>query len=1284
MFMMMMMMLRHSKAEIMVRKCSFHRTICSGGAITAGRIALRRTVPSGTRSTGTTLPELMLFQFRHFSSYHTHSNRIIASSSLCHPHCPRPTKRTAAYFSTTTTHYGDTTSEYRYAVLSQQQEALMQDTTTRNNKNQQKIVALLQQWENLLLRHHQHHHSNNNTSMVKHHMQQLYDHWKELYHPKKRKNTKTTTTTISTLKRLTNIPTIISSSSNATATTGETLDTTNLPYQIMLQIYCCDPAATATSDDDPKRALQLLLDWEEALGGNLELTPRSKHYQMVLRNYARHCTQVVAAVANVTPNDDTPNVQVPTLLYPEAMDVAVEIMQHLQQTFHYPHDDDDNNEDASSSSSKAILPNLSTYHYVVRCIASAIKYHCTIRSPTNQHDENLHHYEATNTTVHPTVSSFEAPFEQLQAIMDTVIQEFRTGRTTTNNEFRTFLLLLADAIQADRDLTRARYRSSSHHDTTEKIIHSPTNHFHRQRRQEWFSSWFNLMDVGNVDIWLNLHDDLLFVRPNRPEHSSSNNVMSETKIEKMDTFGTNNTTSDNVIHQYQYGYFDIIDKTTAAMLIIMTMELENVVQEIKASVVAARNVNLNHQIGMDEANHMTTPKLSPTFDDCIGILETMTQGIIRLEEMIQSKHTLHVALPSGRHYNALINSWSNLYKLNHFLHMHGPTTPNANTTSYVTMIRQQQDSLLQRFSDQHEKLYSKNKTDVEHLHATNSWNQLMQAYLNAYHPDKVLELWQQNHDAEYGRIRKNQQSYDILFRAYGAKRTIEPEAHEKVDQARQRAQQAHSTLSKLFEYDPSLRKFEPTSEHFLAVMLTWARSYDYNAAIYCQQVFDRMVLESERVRSIYGPLEDMQDSSIDTFIPTAAHYRPLLTCWGYSKLPEATKRILHIYEEMKARGFSFDHKAYLSVVFALSRTKSVEGAEHAEQILDELENKEVSFIDEFGEQNIFIDTEHDNHYETSSEFQLRASLYRSCMYAWCYCGAPNAHKRCAQIFRRLLTAYEKSGWDVSLRPDSSVYATLIDSLTLDSSITDKREAAEQAEKILEQMEAQAAAGIAVSPNVRVYTAVMKAHCKSGDPDAPLKVEELVRRMKAAYETGNMYAKPDGHAMTLLLQSWGRSNVPNKAAITWGIHQQMQEAYDRGDLAMRPNPYSLGAILAACAHTKSTEIETKNETVKIALLVLNELDQVTNGCLNAFAFRNIFQVITNQIENKSDRAMHAQVVFQRCCEAGFVSDWIVETLRRDVPSLYFQLPKNSENKLIIPKSWSRNVEQFDMKHLFDTR
>jgi hypothetical protein len=222
------------------------------------------------------------------------------------------------------------------------------------------------------------------------------------------------------------------------------------------------------------------------------------------------------------------------------------------------------------------------------------------------------------------------------------------------------------------------------------------------------------------------------------------------------------------------------------------------------------------------------------------------------------------------------------------------------------------------------------------------------------------------------------------------------------------------------------------------------------------------------------------------------------------------------------------------------------------------------------------------------------------------------------------------------------------------------------------MEAQAAKGFSEYPDAKIYTAVMKAYWKSDQPDAALRVEEIVRRMKQAYEAGNAGAKPDAHAMTVLLQTWAKSMDPNKAVIAWNIHNEMKESFEMGNIDMQPNAYSLSAVLNACAHTKSDNPQTKAEAVKVALMAMNELDSGINDGLNEFTFRNMFQVIVSQIDDLKERTRYASVIFQRCCQAGYVNRRTLLSLKDHVPTLYRKLPSSPDKKLNLPEQWTRHV------------
>jgi hypothetical protein len=378
---------------------------------------------------------------------------------------------------------------------------------------------------------------------------------------------------------------------------------------------------------------------------------------------------------------------------------------------------------------------------------------------------------------------------------------------------------------------------------------------------------------------------------------------------------------------------------------------------------------------------------------------------------------------------------------------------------------------------------------------------------------------------------------------------------------------------------------------------------------------------------------------------------------------------------MKRSDMPVDRKTHATVLFALSRTRMVAGAQLAEQLLDQLEADAENAIG--GTESVTPGAEHENAIEEEEILHLTVDCYKSVMYAWAHCGLPDSYEPCSKVFQRLMTAYEKSGWKKDYRPDSATYAILIDSIVSENKVPSK-DIATQAESILKEMESQVAAGRCEPPNALLYTSVMKAYWKSQQPDSALKVEDLIRRMKQSYEAGNAAAKPDAHAMTILIQTWARSDAPNKATIVWEICKEMQAAFNSGDLNMRPNQYTLCAVLNACAFTNSPDASVKSEAVKIALMALNELDKGTDGGLNDFAFRYMFQVIANQIDDISDRTLHAKVIFERCCQAGFLSAFTLNILKDRVPGLFYRLPRGADRKPVIPTQWSRNTSEYEKK------
>jgi len=308
------------------------------------------------------------------------------------------------------------------------------------------------------------------------------------------------------------------------------------------------------------------------------------------------------------------------------------------------------------------------------------------------------------------------------------------------------------------------------------------------------------------------------------------------------------------------------------------------------------------------------------------------------------------------------------------------------------------------------------------------------------------------------------------------------------------------------------------------------------------------------------------------------------------------------------------------------------------------------------------------------------ACYNSAIIAWSNSGDRDAYRHCRDVYQRLLAAYERFGKDPQLRPNSSTYCGLIDALVPSKHSASHEinpdslvDIGDHAESILAEMEDRASQGLSSPPDAKVYTSVMKAHGKSDHPDAAAKAETILHRMKEAHDAGNLKAKPDATAMTVMLRALAKSSAHNKAIISWGILTDMRAAFEQGDTDMRPNAHIFAAVLNACAFTRTSDEEIKRQVVKIALMVFNESTGDERGSLlNEFLFRDMFRTVIEQIDDMQERTEYAGVIFQRCCQEGFVNPKVVSLLKQNVPALYKRLPFGPDGNLQIPNQWTRRA------------
>jgi hypothetical protein len=493
--------------------------------------------------------------------------------------------------------------------------------------------------------------------------------------------------------------------------------------------------------------------------------------------------------------------------------------------------------------------------------------------------------------------------------------------------------------------------------------------------------------------------------------------------------------------------------------------------------------------------------------------------------------------------------------------------------------------------------------------------------------------------------------------------------------------------------------FVPNSKHYATVMRAWSRSYHPSAAVYCQEVYDQLNRDAELYSSFIGP-------------PDIRHDKAFITTLGYSTIPGCYERILELYDKyhghyhrdyhhytaklalqsqpFEERSDDIESNMELSetILYALSQlTKNKKGAIEAECMFEQiLEDKKMLL------QQRRVRSGDIREAGNTQQFRplLTTKCYNSVMMAWVKANEKDSSMHCETIFKKLQDAYQESNYHPDVQPDSFSYVALIESYIKSFShcngTTPSFDVGAKASEILADMERRAQSNLCEYPDVNVYSAVMKAYWKQGDGNAIENVEAVLNRMKYSYENlHNIKAKPDTHAMTILLHTWAKSKHPDKASMAYKVLHSMIESYQQGDMNMKPTTHSFAAVLNACAFMETYDDKEKQaETIQIALSCMNLLQNASDdeqnyvyGQPNEFIYKNLFQTICRNLLDTQERSRIASIIFQRCCQDGYVTKSVINILRKHIPDLYKKLPLQENYKRSRSNDKSRTTTNHDV-------
>jgi pentatricopeptide repeat protein len=217
-------------------------------------------------------------------------------------------------------------------------------------------------------------------------------------------------------------------------------------------------------------------------------------------------------------------------------------------------------------------------------------------------------------------------------------------------------------------------------------------------------------------------------------------------------------------------------------------------------------------------------------------------------------------------------------------------------------------------------------------------------------------------------------------------------------------------------------------------------------------------------------------------------------------------------------------------------------------------------------QAVFRDMLSDYHENGNESAKPDLRAFNAVLASFAKSDIPEAPEKACEMLLQMQRLGEN---DVSIQPDvysySSVLACLARNVPRRKDAGKQTELAEQAERILADMQTRFAAGDEKSrPNTVVYNCVLNAWALAGPPE---RAEALFQRMYQDYVDGNTGAKPSCDTFNTLIKAWAFSRNRESPQKAVEILERMEELHMSGTLNVFPNVVSFTTAMLCMSLSK---------------------------------------------------------------------------------------------------------------------
>jgi pentatricopeptide repeat protein len=406
--------------------------------------------------------------------------------------------------------------------------------------------------------------------------------------------------------------------------------------------------------------------------------------------------------------------------------------------------------------------------------------------------------------------------------------------------------------------------------------------------------------------------------------------------------------------------------------------------------------------------------------------------------------------------------------------------------------------------------------------------------------------------------------------------------------------------------------------------------------------------------------KDLDDGVI--IKPDKISFTTVMDAWansGDKRAPVRCEQILrkmeHLHHFWGDDDLQPDVHTFNTVIKAWAKSSVTSAASQAEKLLREMETRSSTAGEDHLKPNTIT-------YDIVIDALAKKSI-----------GDATAPQRAESILHSMLQRYLNG--EVGIKPNTITFTSVIDAWANSS---DKRGPA-KAEQLLRTMDMLHNLGIhGMLPNVQTYTSVMNAWARqqqqqsSSEGSALSRAEQLLDEMeRRAYETGDPELKPNTFTYNTLINALAKSGEIGAASRAERILTSMHKKYtEEGNKALKPTKWTYNNVINACALTRHEQ--DKKEALTIAFRLYDLMISMDELRPDAFSYTFLLKACDALITEEDRRLCVATSLFEECCKAGYVNNFVLTALRKAMPERhYIQLVGSTKcSTRGLPGQWTR--------------